>query len=241
MGDLYDSFEKILEDSTDEELDALVSYIVEKGGLTESLSNTHVYKTCHPKHSMYSKHIADEIRSFGGNTLVNVFRGSGPGYDEIVHDVADKVGAKYGKYDFTASVELSILMHVMEKAWDKMSDEQKKELFAELGDRNTSIFDVKTFPVAAVQAAITASGFMAYQVSVMVANAVATHVLGRGLAFAANATITRTIAAFAGPIGWAITAILTAIDIAGPAYRVTIPCVLHVAMLRRKHALSSGS
>lgn len=36
-----------------------------------------------------------------------------------------------------------------------------------------------------------------------------------------------------GPIGWAITAIWTAIDIAGAAYRVTIPAVIQVAYLRK--------
>ena len=34
-----------------------------------------------------------------------------------------------------------------------------------------------------------------------------------------------------------ITGIWTAIDIAGPAYRVTIPCVLQLAMLRHKYQI----
>ena len=54
----------------------------------------------------------------------------------------------------------------------------------------------------------------------------AKQILGRGLAFAANSVLTKAIGIFADPIGnlWTI------IDIAGP----TIPCVIHVVMLRQK-------
>lgn len=36
-----------------------------------------------------------------------------------------------------------------------------------------------------------------------------------------------------GPIGWAITGLWLAVDIAGPAFRKTVPAVIHVAMLRQ--------
>ena len=42
-----------------------------------------------------------------------------------------------------------------------------------------------------------------------------------------------TIGAFAGPIGWVITGLWTLADVAGPAYRVTIPAVIQVAFLRQ--------
>ena len=45
----------------------------------------------------------------------------------------------------------------------------------------------------------------------------------------------RRISAFAGPVGWAITAAWTAYDVAGPAYRVTIPAVIQVAFLRQQY------
>ena len=40
-------------------------------------------------------------------------------------------------------------------------------------------------------------------------------------------------------IGWIITGIWTAIDIAGPAYRITIPAVLQVAMLRKNQKMKN--
>lgn len=42
------------------------------------------------------------------------------------------------------------------------------------------------------------------------------------------------MAIFAGPIGWALTGLWALMDIAGPAYRVTIPVVIQVAFLRAK-------
>jgi Ubiquinol-cytochrome C chaperone len=44
----------------------------------------------------------------------------------------------------------------------------------------------------------------------------------------------RSISAFAGPVGWAVTAIWTAFDLASPAYRVTVPCVVQLAYMRQK-------
>ncbi len=57
----------------------------------------------------------------------------------------------------------------------------------------------------------------------IIANAILKAILGRGLTIAGNAALTRTMAVLTGPIGWVITGLWTAIDIAGPAYRVTIP------------------
>ena len=74
---------------------------------------------------------------------------------------------------------------------------------------------------------------MAYKIALIVANAIAKAILGRGLSLAANAGIARTIGIFAGPIGWLITGLWVAVDIAGPAYRVTIPTVIQVAFLRQ--------
>ena len=44
--------------------------------------------------------------------------------------------------------------------------------------------------------------------------------------------LTKTASLLTGPIGWVITGLWTAIDLAGPAYRVTIPAVIQVAYLR---------
>ena len=78
-------------------------------------------------------------------------------------------------------------------------------------------------------------GFKSYQLTLIVVNAISRALIGRGLTFAGNAALTRTMAILTGPIGWVITGLWTAIDVAGAAYRVTIPAVIQVAALRQKH------
>jgi len=113
-----------------------------------------------------------------------------------------------------------------------MSPEQVKTL---VDDLHLNTTDLTPQAVAfALQAGVRLSGFLAYELALIVANTVAKAVLGRGLSLAANATITRAVSLFAGPAGWILTGLWTAFDIAGPAYRVTIPAVIQIAFLRLK-------
>jgi len=66
----------------------------------------------------------------------------------------------------------------------------------------------------------------------------ARQVVGKGLTLVANRTLTRAISVVAGPIGWAVSAIWTAFDLASPAYRVTVPCVIQIAYMRQKLSLN---
>ena len=89
--------------------------------------------------------------------------------------------------------------------------------------------------VGIFQAVFRAGGFKSYQLTLIIVNAVLKALIGRGLSLAGNAALTRTMAILTGPIGWVITGLWTAIDIAGAAYRVTIPAVIQVAALRQKY------
>ncbi|MGN8438498.1 hypothetical protein ACR9LA_01085 [Helicobacter pylori] len=44
----------------------------------------------------------------------------------------------------------------------------------------------------------------------------------------------KTLGILAGPIGWVITGALVSINLAGPAYRVTVPACVLVATLCKK-------
>ena len=246
----------LLRKCSNEDLEYLVNFIKEKANFTETLTVSPGYRAHYPNHSMYVDEIAHHIRLFGGNTIANKYRGcpptilpilapilplflpgEGPPYEEIVRDVANKVGANYEHYNSVEQTEMKILLKILEDAFDKMSAAEKSEVikaFEQAGAKNLNLR--AGFPATAIlaQLAVKSSGFLAYQVAVIVANNVAKAVLGHGLKLATNAALTRAIGIFAGPIGWVITGLLTAISIAGPAYRVTIPCVCHVAYLRQK-------
>lgn len=220
----------VLEIASDDDLGTLVDYVSNKA--SESLTSHDAYKTHEPEHSNYADLIAKEIRDMGGNSFANVWRGEGPSYHEIVCDVADKLKAPYNKNKKIEDIENSILETILTNAIDHMSDEEKEKLLAEMsGKAGMSKGGIATATFISI---FRAGGFYSYQLTLIIANQIARAVLGRGLMLATNAGLMRAASVLTGPIGWAITGLWTAVDIAGPAYKVTIPCVIHVAMLRKK-------
>jgi uncharacterized protein YaaW (UPF0174 family) len=229
----------LLRKCNNDDLEPLVSYITQKGWISSELDLTDVFKMHNPDHKKYADEIAAEIQKYGGNTIPTVIGRGGKGvlYKEVVCDVGKRLKANFNKKRETEFIEQQIVLKVLETAWDKMDDDKKREFLDGLGDTYKSLPIPKNFPVPLLQAAIKLGGFAPYKITLIVANAIARAILGRGLPFAVNTALTRYMAVFAGPIGWAVTAIWTIFDIASPAYRVTIPCVLHIAMLRQKYIL----
>ncbi|ATD65815.1 DUF3944 domain-containing protein [Neisseria weixii] len=232
----YDPDLEFLGSCSSEELNDLVySLTHDKDGstrYTESLTANEKYKRYYPDHQKYWKEIAEEIQLFGGNTFANIFRGGrGVEYKEILCDVCNKMKVNYNKYAPTKEIEQNLLMKILKDALDKISPEELTNLGRELGLDSVSL--VNPSQLSGILIAIfKAGGFKSYQLTLIVVNAVLKTLIGRGLTFAGNAALTRTAALLTGPIGWIITGLWTAVDIAGAAYRVTIPAVIQVAYLR---------
>ena len=223
----------LLRSTSNELLDPLVGYLTAdgEGRISSELNLTAAYLEHHPDHLKYVDEISAELQLFGGNTIANTVRDHGVRYAEICRDVAKRLKVNFNETASVENIETQILMKVLEDAWGKMSDEEKRAFLKELGIEHSKL--PNSLPLIAVQAAMRASGFLAYRIAVIVANAVAKIILGRGLTFATNRALTKGLSVLAGPIGLAITALWTAYDLAGPAYRVTIPSVIQVALIRR--------
>ena len=220
-----------------EELNDLVSILTkDKNGelrLTENLTYSEKYKRYYPAHQLYWQEIAEEIQLFGGNTIANIFRGyKGVEYKEVLCDVCKKMKVNYNKYAPVSYIEDALLMKILYDALEKMSPEERQQLGRELGIDNTTIINPKAL-FNVFQSVFRSGGFKSYQLTLIIVNAVMKAVVGRGLTFTANATLARTMSILTGPIGWSITAVWTFFDIAGTAYRVTIPAVIEVAYLRK--------
>ena len=222
----------LLRKCRNEDLEPLVEYITQKGWLTSELEVTKVYAKNHPDHVKYVDEICAEIQKFGGNTFANIFRGGeGVTYHKIVCAVAKRLKVNFNEAREAAFIEEQILLKILEKAWEKMTDEEKAQLLEAAGRSKTKI--PGEFPIGVLLALFRAGGFQSYVISYTIASAVSRFIIGRGLRPLANAALARWLAFLTGPVGWAITAIWTLFDLGGPAYRVAIPCVIHVAMLRR--------
>lgn len=125
---------------------------------------------------------------------------------------------------------MALLQKLFTDALDRMSPEERKKTLEEL-----NIGDLAGMGPGAVAAAIAAgrfAGFAAYKMALIVANAIARAVLGRGLPLVVNAALTRTMGVMLGPVGWVLTGVWTLADLASPAYRVTVPCVVQISRSR---------
>ncbi|WP_165087553.1 YaaW family protein [Caballeronia sp. SBC2] len=228
---------QLLQNADTDDLDVLVDYLTDKGEGRVSLDGAVCERLVACKRdSKYSFDdrdlIASEIRLFGGNTLVNMLRRVGVSYDEVVRDVASNLKVRFTKATPLVSVESDILIKILQRAVEKMSDAERDELLKAIDMKN--LVGAGPAAVTAAIAAMRVGGFATYKLAAVVANAVAKFLIGRGLTFAGNATLMRALGVAMGPVGWAVTALWTVADLGSPAYRVTLPCVVQIAYMRQK-------
>lgn len=191
-----------------------------------------------PDCNQYWQELAAEFQKFGGNTIANYVGRFGDGvlYREILCDVCDKLKVNYEKkQSSTELIEQNLLMKALSDSIEKMPSEELKKAAQELGIENTNNLTPQACAAAFI-AMFRAGGFKSYQITLIVVNAIWRFLFGHGLKLATNATITRTLSILTGPLGWTITGLWTAIDIASPAYRVTIPAVFQIIYLRSLNA-----
>lgn len=199
---------------------------------TETLTLTNGYKRYYPDHHQYWQDIAEEVQKFGGNTFVNLFRGNkGVLYKEVLCDVCDKMKVNYNKASSTKQIEQNLLMKILQSSLEKMSPKEIEELAKELGVEDLTHLTPQVM-TSVFLAIFKAGGFKSYQLTLIIVNAVMKAVMGRGLSIIGNSTLARILGILTGPIGWTITGVWTLIDVAGAAYRVTIPAVIQIAYLR---------
>lgn len=214
-----------------EHLGIFVDTMIKKGELTEMLTVSKEYKNYGKHYGMYLSTIEKEFLDFGSNTFW-----SNKTYKEIVCDVAKKLKVNFNKDQKVSMIEEKILEKVLVDTWERMSNLEKQEL-ANMAKEKYGHVDLKAEGAAALVAAFRAGGFYSYQLTLIIINTISKMVLGRGLSLAANASIAKALGILSGPIGIVLTALWTIIDLAGPAYRVTIPGVILIAGFRKEHEL----
>lgn len=245
------------------DLDILVDYITDNGEGRISLNNDVCARLIKCKErKVYADTdrslIGREIRTFGGNTLTNVYRDvrsslpfgslldkvlpdvdAAITYDEIVKDVASHLKVPFDKNEDVLIIEDGILRKILRDSFEKMSPDERATILKELNVTDLGMLGPAAS--AALIAAGRAGGFATYKLALVVANAVSKALLGRGLPLAVNAAATRTIGIVLGPIGWVVTGVWTLADMASPAYRVTVPCVIQIAYMRQKAIVEANS
>jgi len=148
-----------------------------------------------------------------------------------VCDVAKRLKVNFNENSDIGKIEKNILDKVLEDALEKMSPEGQAELLRTVSGK-TVLPGKGSATTAVLMAMFRAGGFKSYKLTLIVVNWVWRALFGRGLPFVVNHTLLRYLAIGAGPIGWTLVGLWTMLDIASPAYRITVPGVLYVAMLR---------
>lgn len=236
---------EILANADNEDLKILVEYLTkDKEGnklINEELTSLDKYKSNPDNPKSYWQEIARELQLYGGNTLVSALRGKGVPYREILCDVCDKMKVNYSKNSNIGLIELNFLEKIITDVIEKMNDEERKEFIDILG---IDVASNSAIPViGAVRAEIVKGGDVAFEISLMLAYQTAQSTLpkstlstlaavgGVGGGFAVSRGIASILA---GPIGVVLATVWTAVDAAGPAYRITIPAVIQIAHIRIK-------
>ncbi|WP_251928400.1 DUF3944 domain-containing protein [Raoultella planticola] len=144
---------------------------------TEGLTSTPEFRLLAADHRRYWQLIAAEFQRYGANTLASLVRlGQGVTYREILVDVCDKLDVNYNQKSTTETIELALLMKVLEKSLDQMTPEELAAF-----SRNMDLDLTNPTPqliLIAVQAAIRTSSLAALELATMLSASVITSLGG---------------------------------------------------------------
>lgn len=173
----------------------------------------------------------------GLNSFASALRGTGVLYREILCEVCNKLKVNYNKKSDTTLIEENMLSKLLKDSLEQISKKDLEELGHELGMTNIDkmISENKQILIASVLTLFKAGDSHSYALAISVADAMVRQTLGHGLSsVVGKVALKKTLGILAGPIGWVITGALVSINLAGPAYRVTVPACVLVATLRKK-------
>lgn len=191
------------------------------------------------RHDQYSvQAVVREICEDGSNTIARLARFNTPvNYDEVVRDVAEKIGVNSSllSWDVTRCEQL-LLAELMKKYWDKLSDEERIKQYASLKNElgNEYAEYAQSLLTGGASAVLTAIQMVSSQVVRKVIIRTVSIFVARQTALSAA-----RLALWFIPIVNVLMIAWTIIDIAGPAYRKTVPTVVEVALLRMEIELGT--
>lgn len=217
---------QVLEQATDEELRILVELMCTKRSCALSPDCREVLA------------IVNEFQRFGGHTFVNIVRGQGVSYREIVGDVADKLGIDFKGYHHIADAEWRIvecLTYRVLRKFEQVDADQMEVLREEMKKLGVAQNSQSLKNLLLNQAAYQSVRLIILQVIIR------EFVVKLGVQQAIGLVGSRIAAILTGPVGWALGGLWAAIDIAGPAYSVTVPGVLLVALIRLRLAAEEAA
>lgn len=217
-----------LYECSNEQLRLLVDFMIyDKDGKyrwTEELSSTKGFMDHYPNNLVeFVPQIIDELQKFGGNTIRNAVRGHGVPYREILEKVCNQLNVNYNKGIDTPLLEQYLLQKILFMSIDKMTEEDVQHL---------SKNQTKEKLINQIGLLKAGSPVFIKLITMVIANLAKKWGLQQAANLTARFAGSKAFTIFTGPIGWVLSGLWTLYDIAGPAYRVIIPCTITIAYLR---------
>lgn len=238
-----DSDLEFLAKCSNEDLSTLVSILTvdpkdRKKRRSESLTGSSAYKRHFQDYKSYWEIIAAELQTYGGNTLVTTFLRFGKGvlYREILEDVCKHSKVKIDNSASIVKMEKSLMTNILQIVFGKMGQEELNKLAKELNVKNISGLSPDKLTDAILDSVLSNPITWNYLVNIILEHLGFN--VGKLVLAAGTTLVPRALPLFgilAGPVGFLASGLWLAADVAGPAYRVTVPACLYVAALRQKY------
>ncbi|MDR1228710.1 MAG: DUF3944 domain-containing protein [Azoarcus sp.] len=217
-----------------EDLDDLVYCLkYDKNGHSLHTEDLTLSAEYHANHNEYWQSVATEIQCIGADSFAQIWRnGHGVFYKEILTGVCDELRVGYDEHSGAEAIESRLLAKILGDALEKLTREELDDV-----TRKTGIAIDKNPSATTLRPLFQIGGFKSYHMLLAIVGAILKAFMNRGASHANDAALIKA-AAVLSPVGWALNGILMMTDIDGPAYRATLPIVMLVSVLRRKHSSS---
>lgn len=215
---------------SNDDLKLLVDILIyDKDGnkrFTELLSVNEEFKKAYPTNiKSVLPMVIDELQCFGGNSFLNILRGHGVSYREILIKVCKQYKVNFNKDSSAELLERYLLQKILFISVEKMTDEDVKHLgYVKTQTKDILLKNITNFHLA--------DPLIIHMVTTVVAQIAKKNGLKMLGGAAAKFAGGRAFALLTGPVGWALAGVFTCYDFAGPAYRVMIPATIAIAYLR---------
>lgn len=103
-------------------------------------------------------------------------------------------------------MEELLLESIIKDMWEKLSQSERISLLSDLKD-NIDFNSIGGITSSMLIQVFRAGGFASYKITLIIVNAIAKTILGRGLSIAVNASFARGLSVIVGPIGIILTAL----------------------------------
>lgn len=176
--------------------------------------------------------LMDELRKAGSHSVASMLRGGHVEYDEVVRDVAVKLGATPASQLSAFRIEQEAIAAALDKMLAEATPQERQSILEDLArSQKTSVKGLVGATGGLVAANLTGFGLYVAASSTLAA---VTGAIGLTLPFAAYAGMSSVLATITGPVGWAVLAAWAVVKLGGADYKRTVPGVIAIASIRAR-------